>query len=208
MVVLISGSGSNLQSLIDQQAEHGVNIAAVWSNKESAYGLKRARHAGIANGFLDPKSFADRREYDAALRDLIEKDQPDLVVLAGFMRILSDEFVNHFQGRLLNIHPSLLPKYPGLDTHARVLASGDALHGCSVHFVIPQLDAGPTIVQAQVPVLSDDTATSLQARVQQQEHRIYALAVQWFAQDRLHMQDQQAWLDGQPLPATGVVIDA
>ncbi len=189
VVVLISGSGSNLQALID--AEHdgslSANIRAVVSNKADAGGLQRAANAGIDTRVLSHKEFADRESYDRALIELIDDFEPGLVVLAGFMRILSPGFVQHYQGRMLNIHPSLLPKHRGLDTHARALAEGDSLHGASVHFVTEELDGGPVILQVQVPVVPDDDAASLAARVLRQEHRIYPQAVRWFAEGRLRL---------------------
>ncbi|WDY59230.1 phosphoribosylglycinamide formyltransferase [Pseudomonas sp. PSKL.D1] len=208
VVVLLSGSGSNLQALIDS-ASHGdgpVRIRAVVSNRADAYGLQRAAAVGIDTAVLDHKAFDGREAFDAALMACIDGFTPDLVVLAGFMRILSGDFVRHYQGRLLNIHPSLLPKYKGLHTHQRALEAGDAEHGCSVHFVTEELDGGPLVVQAVVPVASGDTAESLAQRVHHQEHQIYPLAVRWFAEGRLRLGESGALLDGQPLPATGHLI--
>lgn len=185
IVVLISGSGSNLQSIIDAAREDlPVTIRAVISNKANAYGLVRAREAGIATEVLDHKEFPDRESYDAALQQLIDSYQPGLVVLAGFMRILTDDFVRHYAGRMMNIHPSLLPKYRGLNTHARAIEAGDSEAGCTVHFVTPELDAGPPILQARVPVHSDDSPESLAARVLEQEHRIYPEAIRLFAEGK------------------------
>ncbi|CAM3029006.1 phosphoribosylglycinamide formyltransferase [Ectopseudomonas mendocina] len=208
VVVLISGSGSNLQALIDSVAHDGnpARIAAVISNRADAYGLQRAKQAGIATELLDHKQFDGREAFDAALIQAIDAHQPDLVVLAGFMRILTPGFVQHYAGRLLNIHPSLLPKYKGLHTHQRALEAGDSEHGCSVHFVTEELDGGPLVVQAVLPVMADDTAESLASRVHQQEHHIYPLAVRWFAEGRLRLDAQGAMLDGQPLPANGHLI--
>lgn len=208
VVVLISGSGSNLQALIDSIAsgENPAQICAVISNRADAYGLQRAQAAGIAAQVLDHKQFASREAFDTALIDAIDAHQPQLVVLAGFMRILSSGFVRHYQGRLLNIHPSLLPKYKGLHTHQRALDAGDQEHGCSVHFVSEELDGGPLVVQAVVPVLSDDSADSLAQRVHGEEHRIYPLAVRWFAEGRVRLHEQGASLDGQLLPASGHVL--
>lgn len=208
VVVLISGSGSNLQALIDSVAHDGnpARIAAVISNRADAYGLQRAKQAGIATELLDHKQFDGREAFDAALIQAIDAHQPDLVVLAGFMRILTPGFVQHYAGRLLNIHPSLLPKYKGLHTHQRALEAGDSEHGCSVHFVTEELDGGPLVVQAVLPVMADDTAESLASRVHQQEHHIYPLAVRWFAEGRLRLDAQGAMLDGQPLPASGHLI--
>ncbi|WP_137886623.1 phosphoribosylglycinamide formyltransferase [Pseudomonas sp. 2FE] len=208
VVVLISGSGSNLQALIDtlQAGDNPARIRAVIANRADAYGLERAKAAGIDTQVLDHKTFAGREAFDAALIELIDTFTPQLVVLAGFMRILSPDFVRHYQGRLLNIHPSLLPKYKGLHTHQRALEAGDREHGCSVHFVTEELDGGPLVVQAVIPVRSDDSPESLAARVHVQEHQIYPLAVRWFAEGRLHLGPQGAMLDGQPLPATGHLI--
>jgi phosphoribosylglycinamide formyltransferase-1 len=208
VVVLISGSGSNLQALIDSIAHDGnpARIAAVISNRADAYGLQRAKQAGIATELLDHKQFDGREAFDAALIRTIDAHQPDLVVLAGFMRILTPGFVQHYAGRLLNIHPSLLPRHKGLHTHQRALEAGDSEHGCSVHFVTEELDGGPLVVQAVLPVMADDTAESLASRVHQQEHQIYPLAVRWFAEGRLRLAAQGAMLDGQPLPASGHLI--
>ncbi|AQZ33107.1 phosphoribosylglycinamide formyltransferase-1 [Pseudomonas sp. NFACC19-2] len=208
VVVLISGSGSNLQALIDSVAHDGnpARIAAVICNRAGAYGLERAKQAGIATELLDHKQFDGREAFDAALIQAIDAHQPDLVVLAGFMRILTPGFVQHYAGRLLNIHPSLLPKHKGLHTHQRAIEAGDSEHGCSVHFVTEELDGGPLVVQAVLPVMADDTAESLAHRVHQQEHQIYPLAVRWFAEGRLRLGAQGAMLDGQPLPASGHLI--
>ncbi|MBD9675622.1 phosphoribosylglycinamide formyltransferase [Pseudomonas sp. PDM18] len=205
VVVLISGSGSNLQALIDSLAgaDTPAVIRAVISNRADAYGLERARKAGIETRFLDHKSYADRESFDAALIQAIDGFDADLVLLAGFMRILSADFVRHYQGRLLNIHPSLLPKYKGLHTHQRALVAGDAEHGCSVHFVTEELDGGPLVVQAAIPVESDDTPETLAQRVHVQEHVIYPLAMRWFAEGRVRLGEQGATLDGELLPASG-----
>ena len=181
-------------------------IAAVISNRSDAYGLQRARDAGIATRTLDHKAFEGREAFDSALIELIDTFNPKLVVLAGFMRILSADFVRHYAGRLLNIHPSLLPKYKGMHTHQRALDAGDSEHGCSVHFVTEELDGGPLVVQAVVPVESDDSAQTLAQRVHTQEHRIYPLAVRWFAEGRLILGKQGALLDGQLLAASGHLI--
>ena len=208
VVVLISGSGSNLQALIDSVAHDGnpARIAAVICNRAGAHGLERAKQAGIATELLDHKQFDGREAFDAALIQAIDAHQPDLVVLAGFMRILTPGFVQHYAGRLLNIHPSLLPKHKGLHTHQRAIEAGDSEHGCSVHFVTEELDGGPLVVQAVLPVLADVTAESLASRVHQQEHLIYPLAVRWFAEGRLRLGAQGAMLDGLPLPASGHLI--
>lgn len=209
VVVLISGNGSNLQAIIDgcMQGKVAAEVVAVISNVADVYGLERARLAGIAHEVLNHRDFADRVSFDAALMARIDSYQPQLVVMAGFMRILSDAFVAHYAGRLLNIHPSLLPLYPGLHTHERALAAGDAEHGCSVHFVTAELDGGPVILQAKVPVFAGDDPDSLRMRVHVQEHAIYPLVVHWFATGRLALNDAGALLDGQLLPPAGYASD-
>ncbi|MBP3932812.1 MAG: phosphoribosylglycinamide formyltransferase [Pseudomonas sp.] len=208
VVVLLSGTGSNLQALIDSDDVKAspATIRAVISNRADAYGLQRAKDAGIDTRVLDHKAFEGREAFDAALIEVIDEFKPQLVVLAGFMRILSADFVRHYQGRLLNIHPSLLPKYKGLHTHQRALEAGDGEHGCSVHFVTEELDGGPLVVQAVIPVESDDSPHSLAQRVHAQEHRIYPLAVRWFAEGRLSLDERGALLDGQLLAASGHLI--
>jgi phosphoribosylglycinamide formyltransferase-1 len=208
VVVLLSGTGSNLQALIDSThaGDNPARISAVVSNRADAYGLERARNAGIPTQALEHSGFEGREAFDAALIKLIDQYQPHLVVLAGFMRILSAGFVRHYQGRLLNIHPSLLPKYKGLHTHRRALEAADAEHGCSVHFVTEELDGGPLVVQAVIPVQLGDTPQTLAQRVHTQEHQIYPLAVRWFAEGRLSLSEHGAVLDGQPVPASGHVI--
>ncbi|OEC55718.1 MULTISPECIES: phosphoribosylglycinamide formyltransferase [Pseudomonas] len=205
VVVLISGSGSNLQALIDSttSAGHPARIRAVISNRADAYGLERARQAGIETRVLDHREFDGREAFDQALAALIDSFSPQLVVLAGFMRILTPGFVRHYTGRLLNIHPSLLPRHKGLHTHQRALEVGDAEHGCSVHFVTEELDGGPLVVQAVIPVESGDSPDTLAQRVHAEEHRIYPLAVRWFAEGRLRLGENGALLDGQALPPTG-----
>lgn len=205
IVILISGRGSNMQSLLDASADGAlpVRVAAVLSNRPDAKGLEVAAARGIPTRVIDHKQHAGREAFDAAMAAAIDAFSPDLVVLAGFMRILSDGFVAHYAGRLINIHPSLLPAFPGLHTHQRALDEGVRIHGCTVHFVTPTLDHGPIIVQAAVPVLDGDDAASLAARVLAQEHRIYPLAVRWFAEGRLRLGEQGVELDGQPLPASG-----
>lgn len=197
IVVLISGNGSNLQAVIDACRANKItgNVVAVLSNKADAYGLERAKLANIPAYFVDPTLYNDRADYDKALIKQIDAYQPDIVVLAGFMRILSPDFVTHYQHKLLNIHPSLLPKYPGLHTHRQVLANKDSFHGVTVHFVTEELDGGPMIIQARIPVLPDDTEQSLQARIQIEEYRIYPLAIGWLAGERLKMKSNQAFLD-------------
>jgi phosphoribosylglycinamide formyltransferase-1 len=185
IVILISGRGSNMQALIE--ASLPGRVAAVISNKPGAEGLEIAEMRGIETQVVDQLAYPDRVAFDTALAEKIDSYQPDLVALAGFMRILGDGFVDRYHGRLINVHPSLLPAFPGLDTHARALQEGVKIHGCTVHFVTPQVDHGPIIVQAAVPVLPDDTAETLAARVLQQEHRIYPEAVRWFLEERLQL---------------------
>ncbi len=209
IVVLVSGEGSNLQALLDacQQGRINAEICAVFSNKSAAYGLERARTAHIPAHALDVKAYEDRAAFDVALADAIDTFRPDLVVLAGYMRILTAEFVQRFAGRMINIHPSLLPKYPGLHTHRQAIENLDTEHGTSVHFVTEQLDGGPVILQAKVPVFTEDTEEELVARVQTQEHSIYPLVVSWFVEGRLSLQNGQALLDNNPLPEQGYAAD-
>jgi phosphoribosylglycinamide formyltransferase-1 len=197
----VSGRGSNLQA-IAARADAGelpVRIEAVVSDRVDAGALDWARAQGIATSVLSPRDFPDREAYGRALGDIVESYAPQLVVLAGFMRILSDEFVLRFSGRMLNIHPSLLPRYAGLHTHRRALAAGDREHGASVHFVTPELDGGPVVLQARVPILPGDDEDSLAARVLREEHVIYPRCVGWFAAGRLTFRDGAAWLDGKRL---------
>lgn len=199
LCVLISGSGSNLQAIMDACRGHNLDaeVVQVISNRADAYGLIRAQQAQIPTEVLDHKTFADRPSFDAALADLIDQSQPDFVILAGFMRILTTGFVEHFLGRLINIHPSLLPKYPGLDTHARALASGDSEHGATVHFVTPTVDAGPPIVQGILNVLPDDSVDTLKARIHQLEHVIYPYALDQLIKGNVCYRQQHAhWADG------------
>ncbi|MBT8138617.1 MAG: phosphoribosylglycinamide formyltransferase [Gammaproteobacteria bacterium] len=208
VVVLVSGSGSNLQSLIDASAAPAMHtrIVAVISNKPNAFALTRAQRAGIATATLAHGDFDTREAFDTQLASLIDSYEPDLIVLAGFMRILSAFFTQKYAGKMLNIHPSLLPKYPGLHTHQRAIDAGDDKAGATVHFVTGDLDAGPAVVQASVPVFDTDTADTLAARVLIQEHRIYPKAVAWFAQGRLKYKDGAAWLDEKCLPAQGICL--
>ncbi|WP_205340689.1 phosphoribosylglycinamide formyltransferase [Denitrificimonas caeni] len=204
IVVLISGSGSNLQAIMDDLTDlTSAHICAVVSNRADAYGLIRAQQAGVAQHVLNHKDFADRLAFDNALMQVIDQYQPNLVVLAGFMRILTPEFTRHYAQRLLNIHPSLLPKHKGLDTHQRAIDAGDAEHGCSVHFVTEELDGGPVVIQAALPIQPNDNAERLAQRVHALEHHIYPLAVRWFAEGRLRLNEQGAQLDGQPLASSG-----
>jgi phosphoribosylglycinamide formyltransferase-1 len=201
IAILISGRGSNMR-VIAERAATGilpVDARVVVSDKPSAEGLRIAQAMNITTRVLEPRNFPDRPAYDRALVALLAQYQPQLIVLAGFMRILTPQFIGAFAGRMLNVHPSLLPKYPGLHTHRRCLEAGDTAHGVSIHFVTEQLDGGPVVLQAEVPVLPGDTEITLSARVQQAEHRIYPQAVDWFARGRLVLQDGRAWLDGKPL---------
>ncbi len=201
IVVLISGQGTNLQAIMDaiDAGEVPAEIRAVISNRPDAYGLERARRAGIPAEVIDHRRYPDRARFDAALEDRIDRYHPELVVLAGFMRILTPAFVAHYAGRLLNIHPSLLPAFTGLDTHRRALEAGVREHGASIHFVTAELDSGPVIVQGRVAVSPDDTPQTLAAKVQAVEHRLYPLAIRWFAEGRLRLKDGVVYFDGRPL---------
>ncbi|MES1195927.1 MAG: phosphoribosylglycinamide formyltransferase [Steroidobacter sp.] len=201
IVILISGTGSNMQRIAQLAAdgELPVEVSAVISDRAEAKGLTTATNMGIDTKHLSPKSFADRSQFDAALAALIESYTPQLVILAGFMRILTPAFTQRFAGHLLNTHPSLLPKYPGLHTHRRALNAGDAEHGATVHFVTEELDGGPLVIQARVAVLSGDDENSLAQRVLKQEHQIYPEAIRLFASGRLRYANNKAWLDGKEL---------
>jgi phosphoribosylglycinamide formyltransferase-1 len=205
VAVLISGSGTNLQAIIDAQLD--INLVGVISDRPEAQGLQRATHAGIETAAINYKSFAQADDYNAALAAALDALKPDLIVLAGYMRILPDAIVNSWSGRMLNVHPSLLPAYPGLDTYNRVLAAGDSHHGSTVHFVIPELDAGPPVLQYRVEIRPAETEPDLRARVQQGEYIIYPQAIAWFAGGRLQLDNQQVTLDGTVLQQP-VVIDA
>lgn len=208
VIVLISGSGTNLQAIIDRANQDlPIEIRAVISNRPDVAGLQRAADAGIETRVLDHKTYPDRESYDRALVELIDSFRPGLVVLAGFMRILTPAFVRHYAGRLFNIHPSLLPNYRGLHTHQRALDAGDPLHGVTVHFVTEELDGGPLIAQAQVPVLPHDDAESLAARVLQKEHQLYPLAIRWFAERRLKL-DKEGYVNLDDKQRTGPVVFA
>ncbi|MBZ4194998.1 MAG: phosphoribosylglycinamide formyltransferase [Candidatus Contendobacter sp.] len=201
LVVLISGRGSNLQAILDQaiSGELPAAVVAVISNQPGVYGLERARQVGVPALELDHRHFADRPSFEAALMNLIDSYQPDLVILAGFMRILTPGFTDYYQGRLLNIHPSLLPKFRGLHTHERAIAAGETEHGATLHFVTAELDGGPLIVQARVPVWPDDDPGALAARVLAQEHRLYPQAIRWLAEGRLKLNGEQVWFNGELL---------
>ncbi len=209
LAVLISGTGSNLQAILDaiDAGALPARVSLVLSNKAGAGGLARAERAGVPAEVIDHRGYADRAAFDSAMIERIDAHGADTVVLAGFMRILSPGFVRHYQGRLINIHPSLLPKYPGLNTHARALEAGDREHGCSLHFVTDELDGGPLIAQARFPVAANDTAETLSEKVQAREHRLYPQVLRWRAQQRLQMTDQGVELDGERLPAQGFQMD-
>jgi len=182
-VILISGRGSNMRSIV--AAETGLEVKAVISNRPGAPGLEWARSQGLSARVIDHKAFATREAFDQALGDEIERLSPDLILLAGFMRIFSEGFIRRFPGRIVNIHPSLLPAFPGLHTHAQALAAGVKVHGATVHIVTPALDNGPIVIQGAVPVMPEDTEETLSARVLAVEHRIYPQAVRWFVEDRI-----------------------
>ncbi|MFS1564082.1 MAG: phosphoribosylglycinamide formyltransferase [Candidatus Arsenophonus phytopathogenicus] len=204
-IVLISGNGSNLQAIIDacQKQSIAAKISAVFSDNPTAYGLERAKQAAIPTVVMQKTDYADNHAYDASLMTEIARYKPDLIVLAGYMRILKPRFVSHYLGKIINIHPSLLPKYPGLDTHRKALANGDKEHGTSIHFVTEKLDSGPIILQAKVPIFAGDQPQDIIARVQTQEHRIYPLVINWFVKGRLAMVNNSAFLDGCKLPEYG-----
>ncbi len=206
LAILISGRGSNMQSFIRACAAGDLDagIAVVLSNKPEAAGLQTAAQAGIPTLCIDHRDYPDRESFDAALVEALAPFAPDAVILAGFMRILTPVFIAPFAGKLLNIHPSLLPKYPGLHTHQRALDAGDAEAGVTVHFVTPELDGGPPILQARVPVEAGDDAGTLAARVLVREHEIYPIATRWLLQGRLQLTARGATLDGEPIPATGI----
>jgi len=205
IVVLISGSGTNLQAIIDACKVNGFpgKVVGVISNIPTAYGLTRAKEANIETSTLSHKAFNSREEYDQSLIKVIDHYNADVIVLAGFMRILTPAFVQHFHGKLLNIHPSLLPKYQGLNTHQRAIDAGDSEHGVSVHFVTEELDGGPVILQAKVPIFAGDSAEDLACRIHEQEHRIYPLVVKWCCLKRVIMQGENALFDGDIIPASG-----
>jgi len=194
IVILISGRGSNMEAIVG--ARLPAKVAAVISNRADAPGLKFAAQSGIPAQVVDEREFSSRGAFDAALEATIERHSPDLVALAGFMRILGGDFARHYSGRMVNIHPSLLPAFPGLHTHRRALQEGVKLHGCTVHFVTPQVDHGPIIAQAAVPVRAGDTEGTLAARVLRQEHRVYPLAIRWFVEGRLAVENGVVHVDG------------
>lgn len=205
IAVLISGQGSNLQTLIDacQTGQIPAQISCVISNKADAYGLIRAKSAGIFSRVFLRADFANNLEMDNAIGDELEKQGVDLIVLAGYMKILTPEFTGRFAGKILNIHPSLLPKYPGLHTYQRALEAGDTEHGTTVHFVNEEVDGGAIVLQAKVPIFPQDSIEDIEARTREQEYRIYPMVVKWFVEDRLILKNGIAYLDGNPLPAQG-----
>ena len=212
IAILISGSGSNLQAIIDKLHKQEFSnthfeIVAVISNKAQAFGLERATKADIETIVIDDKGMTSRADYDQKLISEIDELNVDVIVLAGFMRILSANFVDKYAGKILNIHPSLLPKYTGLNTHQRAIDAKDSEHGASVHFVTAELDGGPVILQAKVPVFEDDTSDDLSERVLTQEHQIYSLVIQWFLTSRLTMNNEKAVLDGHVLAPDGYAAD-
>ena len=209
LVILVSGGGSNLQSLIDGCAGDKINatVSAVISNNPNAGGLERAAKAGIPNLAIDHRAFDSRETFDQAVSELIDSFSPDLVILAGFMRILTAEFVDHYLGRMMNIHPSLLPAYPGLNTHQRAIEAGDKKAGATVHFVTPELDGGPPIIQAQVNIDATDNKNTLATKVLTYEHKIYPEAVRWFCNNRLVMQNNQVRLDNSPISESGIIYN-
>lgn len=208
IVILISGRGSNMQALLE--AKLPCQIAAVISNRAEAQGLEIARQHGIATAVVAHRDYADRASFDAALAQVIDSHQADIIVLAGFMRILTEQFVNKYRGRLINIHPSLLPAYAGVNTHERALHDGVKIHGCTVHFVTPDLDHGPIIIQAAVQVLSNDTPQTLAQRVLHEEHRIYPQAIRWLCRGQISLNaagkvvSDQLEQPGTPLIAPGL----
>lgn len=201
IAVLISGTGSNLQALMDQAPDSDYEIALVLSNRPQAAGLQKAKAAGIPTVIIDHTEYDSRESFDQAMIQALDAQQVDGIILAGFMRILTPAFTLHYLGRMLNIHPSLLPKYPGLNTHQRALDANDAEHGLSIHFVTPELDGGPVILQAKVPLKAGDTAESLQKKVQIQEHIAYPLVTNWLAQGRIQLKNNQACYQDTPLQA-------
>jgi len=209
LVILVSGGGSNLQSLIDGCASGEINasVSAVISNNPDAGGLARAAKAGIPNVAIDHRTFDSRESFDQALSELIDSFSPDLVILAGFMRILTAQFVTHYLGRIMNIHPSLLPAYPGLHTHRRAIEAGDQQAGATVHFVTPELDGGPSIIQAQVEIDSSDNEDSLASKVLGFEHKIYPEAVKWFCDNRLVMENNQVKIDNSLISESGIIYN-
>lgn len=197
IAVLISGNGSNLQAIIDHQKSHKdlYKISLVISNRPNAYGIERAKNAGIKNLVIDHKEYSTRNDFDTVMQKAIDEAEIDLIVLAGFMRILTTEFTQHYLGKMINIHPSLLPKYTGLNTHQRAIEAGDSKHGLSVHFVTAELDGGPIILQTEVDITTEDTEDTLANKVHALEHIAYPQVIEWFVSDQLRLKDNQAWLN-------------
>lgn len=206
--MLISGGGTNLQAIIDGQTSGKlpIEICAVISNKDGVFGLERAYKHNIPAIVLDHKQFDTREAFDLRLQEIIDAQSPDIVVLAGFMRILTQHFTAHYEGRMINIHPSLLPKFQGLNTHARAIESGEREHGATVHFVTAELDGGPPIIQAKVPVLDGDSPEKLAERVLKKEHIIFPQAIQWLAEKKVVMRNREVYLDGETLPESGFIL--
>lgn len=209
IVVMISGNGSNLQKIIEAQQAGRINgkICGVISNQTSAYGLERAKQANIPTFVFERRDFGSNLEMDRAIAEQIEALRTDLIVMAGYMKILTAEFTRRFDGKILNIHPSLLPKYPGLHTHQRAMEAGEQEHGMSIHFVNEEVDGGAIVLQAKVPIYPDDELDDVIERVYEQEHRCYPLVIQWFCADRLYLKDGEAYLDNQRLPPCGYAME-
>ena len=198
-VVLISGSGSNLQSLIDNAENIDLEISCVISNNPNAYGLERAKNAGIETKILEHTQFPSRESYDESLKKIIDEYKPGIIILAGFMRILTADFVNSYLGKIINIHPSLLPKHQGLNTHERAIQAGDKIHGASVHFVTAELDGGPIIAQKAIEIYDNENSESLAKRVLREEHKIYPMVVKWFTEGRVYFKNNKVVLDNKIL---------
>lgn len=209
IAVLISGNGTNLQAIIDAIACHQLpaKISLVLSDRETAFGLTRAKQAGITTIVSKPQDYSSKEEFDTALKTILDDYHPDLIVLAGFMRILGKPFVQHFKGRIINIHPALLPAYKGLHTHQKVLAAKEKIHGTTIHFVTASLDDGPIIAQAKLAIQSEDTAESLKNRVQKLEHIAYPEVIRWFAEKKLQWLADGVYFEGRKIPTTGLLIN-
>ena len=208
LVVLASGNGSNFQAIIDacESGRLDAEVVLLVVNRPGAYALERAEKHGIPSRLIDHKTYPDREAFDAALAEAIDEVRPDWIIMAGFMRILTDGFVERFRGRLINIHPSLLPKYPGMNTHARALEAGDRVHGATVHFVTPTVDAGPPIVQGRLEILGDDDVDSLKQRIHGVEHRIYPLAIDWLIKGKVDFERAEKQTSPAVVDASGALI--
>ncbi|WP_372590986.1 phosphoribosylglycinamide formyltransferase [Guyparkeria sp.] len=208
LVVLASGNGSNFQAIIDacEAGRIDAEVVLLVVNRPGAYALERAKEHGIPARLIDHKDYADRESFDAAMAEAIDEARPDWIIMAGFMRILTDGFVDRFRGRLINIHPSLLPKYPGMDTHARALEAGDTVHGATVHFVTPTVDGGPPIVQGRLEILDNDDVDSLKQRIHGVEHRIYPLAIDWLVKGTIDFDRAAAQTSPAVVDASGALI--